>query len=111
MGQLVRVAILCATVAAVMTASGFTTVAPAQDKTKKEQKDKDVKKAQPKEPIGVTEVYKAKDGWRIRVKNAEGKSIAIGVIGHEKKEDALKTIDIIKTTLTKGKVVEIDGGK
>ena len=69
----------------------------AQDK-----KDKRDAKA---DEIGVTEVYMAKDGWRFRIKNAEGKSIAIGTVGHDKKEDAEKTVELVRHTLTKGKVV------
>jgi uncharacterized protein YegP (UPF0339 family) len=78
--------------------------APAQDKAKKEVK------AAPDQP-GHAEVYMAKDGWRFRIKNPEGKSIAIGTIGFEKKEDCLKALDVVKGALTKGKVVEIDGEK
>ena len=46
----------------------------------------------------------AKDGWRFRIKNAEGKSIAISTTGHDKKEDVMKLLDTVKATLTKGKV-------
>ncbi len=78
-------------------------VAPAQPKDKKDDK-KDTKAAA---DVGTIEVYKAKDGWRIRVKNADGKSVAIGTVGHDKKEDALKDVEFLKNTFGKGKVVEI----
>lgn len=74
-------------------------VAPAQPKDKK-----DTKAAA---DVGTIEVYKAKDGWRIRVKNADGKSVAIGTVGHDKKEDALKDVEFLKNTFGKGKVVEV----
>jgi uncharacterized protein YegP (UPF0339 family) len=71
---------------------------------KKDAKDdkKDVKAPEP----GVIEVYQAKDGWRFRVKNAEGKSVAIGTVGYDKKEDALKQIEFLKATFAKGTVSE-----
>ena len=67
------------------------------------QKDKDKKPE-----VGTVEVYKAKDGWRVRIKNADDKSVAITTVGHDKKEDALKDVEFLKTTLAKGKVVEVN---
>src|SRR5262249_60138585 len=111
MGKLLRLCVLFGAIAALMSATGLTT-APAQVKDKKDDKAKvDDKKTDAKEEIGVTEVYMAKDGWRFRVKNTEGKSIAIGTIGYDKKEDCLKVVDAVKATLTKGKVVEIKDDK
>ena len=101
MGKLLRLSVLVVALAALVSAGGLT-VAPAQVK-----KADDKAKADAKEEIGVTEIYMAKDGWRFRVKNAEGKSIAIGTIGYDKKEDAHKVVDLLKATLTKGKVVEV----
>ncbi len=85
---------LFALVAALVAAAGVSS-APAL------QKEKD------KEEVGTVEVFKGKDGWRFRVKNAEGKSIAGGYVPHEKKEDCLKEVEFLKTTFAKGKVVEI----
>lgn len=96
MGKLFRAIVLVAGIGTLMSAGGLVTVAPAQDK-KKDKKDA-------KDEVGVTEVYKAKDGWRFRIKNAEGKSVAIGTSGQDTKEDALKIVDFVKTTLAKGKV-------
>src|SRR5262245_54691739 len=112
MGKLLRLCVLFGAIAALMSATGLT-IAPAQVKDKKDDKAKvdDKAKTDAKEEIGVTEVYMAKDGWRFRVKNTEGKSIAIGTIGYDKKDDVMKVIDTVKATLTKGKVVEIKDDK
>lgn len=75
--------------------------APAQQKKKDEKKD--TKKEEP----GKIEVYEAKDGWRFRVVNEEGKSVAIGTVGFEKKEDVLKVVEFVKTTFAKAKVTEV----
>jgi uncharacterized protein YegP (UPF0339 family) len=92
---------LFAVIAALIAAGGLST-APAV------QKDKDKEK---KDEIGKIEVFQAKDGWRFRVVNEEGKSVAIGTVGFEKKEDCLKTLEYVKTTLAKAKVTEIKSDK
>jgi uncharacterized protein YegP (UPF0339 family) len=69
--------------------------------------NKDEKKDEPKDVLGAIEVYQAKDGWRFRVTNAEGKSIAIGLQGYAKKEDCLAAVELLKTTMAKAKVTEI----
>ena len=104
MSKLLRSFVLFAAIAGLLTAAGLS-VAPAQvkDKDKKDDKAKDDKAKV--EEIGVTEVYMAKDGWRFRIKNSDGKSVAIGTIAHEKKEDALKAVEFVKTAMTKGKIV------
>lgn len=73
------------------------------------QKDKDKKET--KDQVGTIEVYQAKDGWRFRIKNAEDKSVAIGTVGFEKKEDCLKAVEFIKNTMAKAKVTEIKSDK
>ena len=103
MRTLLRSLALFAVVAALVASAGSSD-APARQK----EKDKDAKKA---EEVGTIEVYQAKDGWRFRVKNAEGKSVAIGTVGYEKKEDCLKVVDLIKTTMAKAKVTEIKDDK
>lgn len=105
MRTLLRSLALFAFVAALVASAGLSD-APARQKEK--EKDKDAKKA---EEVGTIEVYQAKDGWRFRVKNAEGKSVAIGTVGYEKKEDCLKVVDLIKTTMAKAKVTEIKDDK
>ena len=89
---------LFAAIAALVAVGGMST-APAFQKEKKA------------EEVGTVEVYKGKDGWRIRVKNAEGKSVAVGTVGHEKKDEALKEVELLKATFAKGKVVEIKDDK
>ena len=101
MRTLLRSFVLFALVAALVAAAGVTS-APAL------QKDKDKKAT---EEVGTVEVFKGKDGWRFRVKNAEGKSLAGGYVAHEKKEDCLKEVEFLKTTFAKGKVVEIKEDK
>jgi uncharacterized protein YegP (UPF0339 family) len=107
MGKLFRAALLFSAIVGLMTVAG-TTSAPAQVKDKDKEK-KDTKAAT--EESGHTEVYMAKDGWRFRIKNPEGKSIAIGTISFDKKEDCLKAVEVVKSVMAKGKVVEIQEEK
>jgi uncharacterized protein YegP (UPF0339 family) len=107
MGKFLRALVLFSAIAGLMTAAGAT-FAPAQVKDKDKEK-KDVKPTT--EESGSTEVYMAKDGWRFRIKNPEGKSIAVGVISFEKKEDCLKAVEVVKTAMLKGKVIEIKDEK
>ncbi|HEV3440661.1 MAG TPA: DUF1508 domain-containing protein [Gemmata sp.] len=111
MGKILRAVVLFAAIAGLMTAVG-SAIAPAQVKDKDKDKDKDKKdtKAAPEE-IGVTEVYKATDGWRFRIKSPDGKSLAIGTVMFDKKEDCLKAVEVVKTALLKGKVVELKDEK
>ena len=60
-----------------------------------------------KDEVGKIEVYQAKDGWRFRVVNEEGKSVAIGTVGYDKKEECLKVVDFVKHTMAKAKVTEV----
>ncbi|QJW99209.1 YegP family protein [Frigoriglobus tundricola] len=101
---------LCAATGVLIACVSPTAPARPKDKSdekKDEKKDakKDVKAVEP----GTIEVYQSKDGWRYRVLGADGKPIAIGVQGYAKKEDCLATVEILKATLTKAKVVEIGG--
>jgi uncharacterized protein YegP (UPF0339 family) len=104
--RMIRCFALAAATAGLVGLSGLTD-APAQDKTKTE-------KTQPKtakEEVGTIEVWMAKDGWRWKVLNAEGKTIAMGTTGFDKKEEAIKSIDAVKTTLNKAKVEVKDDKK
>jgi uncharacterized protein YegP (UPF0339 family) len=94
MSKLFRAVILVAAIGAVMAAGNLTTVAPAQEK----------KKGAAKAEVGVAEVYKAKDGWRLRIKNPEGKVIAMSPVGLDEKEAVLRNLDIVKATLNNDKV-------
>lgn len=102
MRKLLRLPVLFAAMVGLVLAAG-TTTAPAQDKKKTDDKAK----VTAKEEVGIAEVYMAKDGWRFRIKNSEGKSVAIGTVGFDKKEDCLKALDLVKNTLTKSKIVEV----
>jgi uncharacterized protein YegP (UPF0339 family) len=107
MGNWLRLSVLFVAMAAVITTTGLAT-APAQDKGKKvEDKGKVTAKAE----AGTVEVYQAKDGWRFRIKNAEGKSVAIGTVGFEKKDDCLKAVEFVKNTLANSKIVELPNEK
>jgi uncharacterized protein YegP (UPF0339 family) len=98
---------LFAAVAALVAAAAPTAVVARQKEKDKKDTKKDTKAVEP----GAIEVYQAKDGWRFRVVNEEGKSIAIGTQGFEKKEDCLAAIEFVKTTFAKSKVTEIKGEK
>jgi hypothetical protein len=101
MSKLFRVVLLFAALGAVMAAGNLGTSAPAQEKKKKGAKD----------DIGTTEVYKAKDGWRFKVMNGVGKSVAIGTVGFDTPEEAESMVEYVKNTLTKGKVNVTKDGK
>jgi hypothetical protein len=94
MNKLFRAVVLGSALAAILTAYSLSNSAPAQEK----------KKGAVKEAVGVTEVYKAKDGWRFRVKNNEGKSVAIGTRGFDTQEEVENMVDFVKNTLSKGKI-------
>jgi hypothetical protein len=70
---------------------------PVQDKTKKADDKKDVK--------GTVEYYEAGDGWRWKITNGE-KTIAMATKGVEKKEDAIKEIEDVKTIINAIKPTE-----
>jgi hypothetical protein len=93
MSKLFRAVVLVAALGAVMAAGNLTT-APAQEKKKKGTKDE----------VGTTEVYKAKDGWRFKIMNTAGKSVAIGTVGFDTPDEAESMVEYVKNTLAKGKV-------
>jgi uncharacterized protein YegP (UPF0339 family) len=105
MKKLLRASVLFAAIAGLMVATSLNNPAPAQVKDK-DKKDDKAKAAAPE--IGTIEVWEAKDGWRFRVK-VDDKSIAIGTVGFEKKEDVIKVVESLKATMAKGKVVEVKG--
>src|SRR5438067_308132 len=73
--------------------------APAAPLAQKDDKKKDDKKKDEKK-IGTIEVYKSKDGgYRFRVKNADGKNLAISAVSADTKDEALKQLEDIKDTL------------
>ncbi|HEY3788186.1 MAG TPA: hypothetical protein VGL71_04985 [Urbifossiella sp.] len=52
---------------------------------------------------GSVEVYKAKDGYRFRIKDADGKSLAVSTKGQEDKAACMKVLETIKVTLNNAK--------
>ena len=110
MRQLLRASVLFIAIAGLTVATSLNNPAPAQVKDKdKDKKDKKDDKASAPE-VGTIEVWQAKDGWRFRVR-VDDKSIAVGTIGYEKKEDALKAVEAVKAAMAKGKVVEVKDDK
>ncbi|WP_020471105.1 YegP family protein [Zavarzinella formosa] len=69
--------------------------------TKKEETKKDAPKKD--DAVGTIEIYKAKDGFRFRIKDENGKVAAMPVKGVETQEEALKDLEFIKATLNKVK--------
>jgi len=74
---------------------------PADAQTRKEKETPKTATA------GTVEVHKAKDGYRFRVKNAEGKTVAMSPVGYDTKDEALKALEFVKATLDKAKPVEV----
>ncbi|HKB02531.1 MAG TPA: hypothetical protein VKD90_09950 [Gemmataceae bacterium] len=76
---------------------GASVVAPigAQEKAKA--------KAKKEAAVGSVEIYKAKDGFRFRIKDPEGKVIAMPPRARENQEDVAKDLEDIKATLNKAK--------
>jgi hypothetical protein len=101
MSKLFRAAVLFAAIGAVMYASGIATVAPAQEKKGEATK---TAKAADDDEVGTVEIYKSKEGWRYRVRNAEGKTIAIPTVDYPSPEEVTKILNQVKTTLSKAKV-------
>lgn len=63
-----------------------------------------------KDDVGIIEIYKNKGGeYRYRIKNAEGKTIAMPLpqMSWEKKDDCLKAIEDLKNTLIKAKPTDV----
>jgi uncharacterized protein YegP (UPF0339 family) len=80
-------------------------LALAQKDTKKDDKKKDDKKAEKK--VGTVEIYKARDGFRFRIKSEEGKTIAMSTSGSDTKEEVVKILDEIKDTMNGAKPMEV----
>jgi uncharacterized protein YegP (UPF0339 family) len=70
----------------------------------------EIKKGDRGVTAGSVEIYKNKQGaYRYRVKNADGKTIAMPLpqMHWDKKEDCLRAIEELKVTLVKAKPVEV----
>jgi len=82
-------------------------LAPNALQAQKDDKKKDDKKKDEKK-VGTIEVYKAKDGgYRFRVKNADGKNMAISAVSADTKDEALKQLEDIKDTLNAAKPMDV----
>jgi hypothetical protein len=80
----------------------------AQDKKKVKEDPKAKVKAKEKEAaIGTIEIYKAKDGYRYRIKDGDGKTIAMPARGHDTKDEVLQDLEEVKATLNKVKPTEV----
>ncbi|MEZ6139833.1 MAG: hypothetical protein R3B84_04600 [Zavarzinella sp.] len=57
---------------------------------------------------GTIEVYKGKKGFRYRIKNAEGKTVAMPLpqAAYETRDECLKAIEDLKAILNGGKIVD-----
>ena len=86
-------------------ASNGISPADAQDKAKTK-KTKDTKAA--KDAAGTIEIYKGKDGFRFRIKDGEGKSLAISTRARETRAEVVDDLDTIKTTLGKAKPMDVE---
>lgn len=81
------------------------TVSVAQEKGKAAKKDA---------KVGSVEYYKTEKGkWRYRVKDDNGKTIAMPLptFAAESKDDVLKAIEKLKTILNESKPAEVDEAK
>ena len=109
MTKFVRSIALAAAIAGLVSAGGMS-VAPAQDKKAKDTKTDDTKKATTKkmDVVGTVEVYKDKAGdFRFKIVGEDGKALAMTTKGYEKKEDAIKALDMVKAILNSAKVTEL----
>lgn len=85
--------------------AGAVTLAHAQEPKKpKATKPAD---ADDKAGKGSVEVYEGKSGWRYRVKNSDGKTIAMATKGYESKDAVLKELDNVKTILNNSTPKEV----
>jgi hypothetical protein len=84
---------------AVVGGAVVSTPVDAQDKAKAKKKDPAA--------VGTIEVYKAKDGFRYRVKDKDGKVVAMPPRARETAAEVNKDLEEIKTILDKAKPVEV----
>jgi uncharacterized protein YegP (UPF0339 family) len=98
MTHLMRGLVLVVGMSGLVLAGGGFIPAPAQDK-------KDTK-------TGTVEIYKDKSGeYRFRIKDADGKVIAMTPKGYDTKEECHKALDLVKATLNTAKVIEVKEDK
>jgi uncharacterized protein YegP (UPF0339 family) len=85
-------------------AAGGLTPADAQDKDAKARKVK----GKTKDAVdgGTIEVYKAKDGFRFRIKSGDGRTMAMPARGVETRAEVIKNIEDIKAILNKAQPMD-----
>jgi hypothetical protein len=83
---------------AVVGASVDSQVDAQEKKSKKEKKEA---------AVGSVEIYKAKDGYRFRIKDPDNKVIAMPPRARETKEEVAKDLEDIKATLNKAKPADV----
>ena len=84
---------------AVVGGAVVSTPVDAQDKAKAKKKDPAA--------VGTIEVYKAKDGFRFRVKDKDGKVVAMPPRARETAAEVNKDLEDMKAILDKVKPVEV----
>ena len=106
MTKFVRSIVLAAAIAGLVSAAGMST-APAQEKKKDAGKSDDKKATKKADVTGTVEIHKDKAGdYRFKIVGEDGKALAMSTKGYEKKEDAIKAIDMVKAILNTTKVTE-----
>jgi hypothetical protein len=78
----------------------------AKTKVKTDSKAKD-KKGSAAPAVGTIEIYKAKDGFRFRIKDDGGKVIAMPPRARETRDEVVTDLEDIKATLNKVKPTEV----
>jgi uncharacterized protein YegP (UPF0339 family) len=61
--------------------------------------------------LGTIEIYKAKDGFRFRIKDNDGKVVAMPPKAFETKDDVEKLLTMLRETLSSVKPTEVKGEK
>lgn len=108
MGKIARCLVLVAGMAGLVVAGGVTAATAVQKEKEKAKDTKADKDKDAKAEKGTVEVAEDKAGqYRFRIKDADGKVIAMPPKGYAEKADVLKALDQIKATLTKVKPVEV----
>ena len=102
MANLVRALLLVAGMTGLLYAGAGLSASPAQDK--KVDSKKDTKAA---DKGGTVEIHKDQAGdYRFRIKDADGKVVAMSTKGYETKDECHKALDFVKATLNAAKVTE-----
>jgi len=81
--------------------------APDQASGQAKKKETPPAKKGPAAKAGTIEVYDAKDGYRFRIKDQDGKTVAMPTKGSEEKDDCLKALDFVRTTLNNAKPTDV----